>query len=253
VSLGSPCKRGAVKKQRTAKTAGQNIDTIEVLEEILGSLRIIKDNMSNRSTEPATLGIDRMLTAPAPVLAPAVYNESVLTKTMVSDPGWFNGDRMKFEDWWRGIHLFLKSNRVVAANKRITAVLAQLRGGVAGIYAQKKIDKLKDTKDIQSWEEFVKEIKTVFSDKSKAVDAEWKIETFKQGRKHIADFMIEFEALAMKTETDDLHVIFLLKKNVRADIIKTILEYPLMTAPDTLKEWKVAIISVEQGYESMES
>jgi len=26
-----------------------------------------------------------------------------------------------------------------------------------------------------------------------------------------------------------------------------------MAAPDTLKEWKVAIISVEQGYESMES
>jgi len=76
----------------------------------------------------------------------------------------------------------------------------------------------------------------VFSDKSKAADAEWKIETFKQGRKHIADFMIEFEALAMKAETDDLHTIFLLKKNVQADIIKTILGYPPMAAPDTLKE-----------------
>jgi len=50
-------------------------------------------------------------------------------------------------------------------------VLAQLRGGIAGIYAQKKINKLKDTNDTQSWEEFVKEIKTVFSDKSKAADA----------------------------------------------------------------------------------
>ena len=57
----------------------------------------------------------------------------------------------------------------------------------------------------------------------------------------------------MKAETDDMHAIFLLKKNVRADIIKTILGYPLMTAPDTLKEWKVAITLVEQKYESMES
>jgi len=47
--------------------------------------------------------------------------------------------------------------------------------------------------------------------------------------------MIEFEVLAMKAETDDLYVIFLLKKNVRADIIKTILGYPLMAASDTLK------------------
>jgi len=30
----------------------------------------------------------------------------------------------------------------------------------------------------------------------------------------MADFMIEFEALNMKAETDDLHVIFLLMKNI---------------------------------------
>ena len=207
--------------------------------------------MSNRSTEPATPETDRMSAALAP--APVVYNESVLTKTMVPDPGWFDGDRTKFEDWWRGIHLFLKSNIVVVANKRITAVLARLRGGVAEIYTQKKINELEDTDNTQSWEEFVEEIKTAFSDKSKVADAEWKIETFKQGRKHIVNFMIEFEALAMKAETDDLHAIFLLKKNVRADIIKTMLGYPPMAAPDTLKEWKVAIITVGQGYESMES
>jgi len=41
---------------------------------------------------------------------------------------------MKFEDWWRGIRLFLKSNRVIETNDRITVILAHLRGGVAGIY-----------------------------------------------------------------------------------------------------------------------
>jgi len=65
--------------------------------------------------------------------------------------------------------------------------------------------------------------------------------------------MIKFEALAMKAEIDDLHAIFLLKKNVQADIIKTILGYPPMAASDTLKEWKVAITVVGQGYESTES
>ena len=47
-----------------------------------------------------------------------------------------------------------------------------------------------------------------------------KIKMFKQGKKNIANFMIEFEALAMKADIDDLHAIFLLKKNVQADIIK---------------------------------
>ena len=54
----------------------------------------------------------------------------------------------------------------------------------------------------------------MFSDKSKLADAKWKIEIFKQEKKHIADFMIEFEVLAMKTNTNKLHTIFLLKKNV---------------------------------------
>ena len=64
--------------------------------------------------------------------------------------------------------------------------------------------------------------------------------------------MIEFEVLAMKADTDSLHAIFLLKKNVQHDIIKTILGYPPIAMSDTLKEWRVAITSVGQGFEFME-
>ena len=63
--------------------------------------------------------------------------------------------------------------------------------------------------------------------------------------------IIEFEALATKADTDELHTIFLLKKNARQDIVKTILGYPPMAMPETLKEWKVAITLVGQGYELM--
>ena len=75
-----------------------------------------------------------------------------------------------------------------------------------------------------------------FSDKSKAVNTEWKIETFKQDKKYIANFMIEFEALFVKADIDELYVIFLLKKNIQADIIKTILGYLPIAAPEKLKE-----------------
>ena len=76
----------------------------------------------------------------------------------------------------------------------------------------------------------------MFSNKSKSADAEWNIEIFKQGKKHIADFIIKFEVLAMKVDTDNLHAIFLLKKNIWHNIIKTILGYPSIAMPDTLKE-----------------
>jgi len=155
-----------------------------------------------------------MSVAPAPVAAAVSENvQAGLLKNMVPDPGWFDGDQLKFEDWWRGIRLFLKSNRVNRTDDRITAILAHLRGGVVGIYAQKKLDELDEDNNTQDWNNFVKELKTTFSNKSKAADAEWKIETFKQGKRNTADFIIEFEALAMKADTDKLHTIFLLKKN----------------------------------------
>ena len=92
----------------------------------------------------------------------------------------------------------------------------------------------------------------MFSNKMKAADTEWKIEIFKQGKKNTVDFMIEFNALAMKADTDELHAIFLLKKNIQQDIIKTILGYTPIAMPESLKEWKVAITSVGQGYKSTE-
>jgi len=57
----------------------------------LGSLRITKNNVSNRSTEPAIPETEEMSTA----LAPAVYNENAQAntlKSMVLDSEWFNRD-----------------------------------------------------------------------------------------------------------------------------------------------------------------
>ena len=148
---------------------------------------------------------------------PALTNENIqamMPKSMVPDPEWFDGDQTKFEDQWRDIRLFLKSNRVTEMDNRIIAILAHLRGGMAGIYTQRKLNELDKELGTQDWEDFVKEIKTMFSNKMKAADAKWKIETFKHEKKNTMDFMIEFEILAMKADTNDLHAIFLLKKNV---------------------------------------
>ena len=78
---------------------------------------------------------EEMLVAPAAV-ANSKNVQAGLPKNMVLDPGWFDSDQAKFEDWWRGIRLFLKSNRVIKTDDMITAILAHLRGDVAGIYAQ---------------------------------------------------------------------------------------------------------------------
>ena len=139
------------------------------MSERLGSLQINEEASTSEYEQTDT----KMSVAPA--TAAAVVSKNVQTglpKNMVPDPGWFNGDWSKFEDWWRGIRLFLKSNRVNRTDNRITAILARLREGVAEIYAQKKLNELDKDNDTQDWDEFVKELKTTFSNKSKAADAE---------------------------------------------------------------------------------
>ena len=102
----------------------------------------------------------------------------------------------------------------MATNDRIMAILAHLKRDIAGIYAQKKLNDLNKELGIQDWNEFVKEIKTMFSNKTKAANTKQRIEFFKQGKKNMVNFMIEFKALAIKANMDELHMIFLLKKNI---------------------------------------
>ena len=68
------------------------------------------------------------------------------------------------------MRLFFKSNRVMKTNDRITTILAHLKGGVADIYAQRKLDEIDKETGTQDWEEFIWEIKTTFSNKMKATD-----------------------------------------------------------------------------------
>jgi hypothetical protein len=53
-------------------------------------------------------------------------------KSLVPDPGFFDGEQKRFSDWWRGKKLFLKFNKVDSPNMQITATISWIRGGTAG-------------------------------------------------------------------------------------------------------------------------
>jgi len=55
-------------------------------------------------------------------------------------------------------------------DNRITVILACLREDIVGIYTQRKLNELDEELGIQDWEEFVKEIKITFSNKTKTTD-----------------------------------------------------------------------------------
>jgi len=69
------------------------MNNIKTLSEQLGSLQI---------TEEASNDYKQMDTEMSEVPVPAVVSENVQTgipKNIILDPGWFDGDQIKFEDW----------------------------------------------------------------------------------------------------------------------------------------------------------
>ena len=75
-------------------------DSIKALLEVLGLLRIIKEYTleGNRTTKPVTPETKEILI----VLVLVVYNrteQAVMPKSMIPDPGWFDSNQMKFENW----------------------------------------------------------------------------------------------------------------------------------------------------------
>jgi len=173
-------------------------------------------------------------------------------KSLVPDPSFFDGDRKKFADWWRGMVLYMKFHKIDGADDKATAVLSRMRGGTAGHFATHWTDKMEKDNDTIDWDKFEREVKSTFSYGNKKENAEWKIEQFKQGNQQIADYLVEFDVLKSKSDMDDKHLIFLLKKHVRNDIIKAIMGYPPENFATTYGEWKKAIKSVGMGYESTE-
>ena len=103
----------------------------------------------------------------APVLALA---EVVNHKSMVPEPGWFNGGRKTFKDWWRAMKLYLRANKVTDADEKIIAVLGRFQGETAGAFSQQKLDKIDGGDDTPSWDAFKAELQLVYSDKMKEAD-----------------------------------------------------------------------------------
>jgi len=75
--------------------SSRRTNDIEALLEQLGSLQITEEASSKyKQTET-----DKMSNTPAPAVATNKNIQAEMPKNIVPDPGWFDSDRTKFEDW----------------------------------------------------------------------------------------------------------------------------------------------------------
>ena len=67
------------------------------------------------------------------------------------------------------------------------------------------------------------------------------------------DFIIKFTALVNLSKMHNDHAIFLLKKHVNKEIIRTIMGFPPPLIPTNLNEWVANITSVGKGFKVTDS
>ena len=80
---------------RRTKMSSRQTNNIETLSERLRSLQITNKALK----ETNKLSDEEILVALAPVIMNS-NGQAIIPKSMVPDPGQFNRDKMKFEDWW---------------------------------------------------------------------------------------------------------------------------------------------------------
>jgi len=78
---------------RRTKTSSRQIDDIEALLERLGFLQI-----TNKALEGIYKQLDKEMSAALALVTMNNNEQAIISKNMVPDSEWFNGDRTKFKD-----------------------------------------------------------------------------------------------------------------------------------------------------------
>src|SRR6266478_1288763 len=144
--------------------------------------------------------------------------QNKLYSKAVADPGGYDGDRPKFDTWWKAVQLYLKG--YVGANDitKIAMVVSRLDKGEANAWAQTKRDELIDDM-LTNWTTFSQELQERFSDPGRIAKIQNDIHNFIQGRMSAHMYIDKFEILKATSKTPEATALYLLQRGLSREII----------------------------------
>ncbi|EGO03521.1 hypothetical protein SERLA73DRAFT_149801 [Serpula lacrymans var. lacrymans S7.3] len=160
------------------------------------------------------------LQAAPPAAAPSVEKKFNKKVEIIADPGAFKGDRARFAEWWTKLQIWIKVNWDAFANdfEVATVVLSQLKGPVAGQYAQVRLQECYTAGVWPAWDDLKVEIEKYLKPQAERDWARQQIHSFKQGNIRTDDYVTRFLALSIQGGLGNEHAIELLERNVNPHI-----------------------------------
>ncbi len=172
-------------------------------------------------------------------------DKNKLFRQIVSDPGDFDGNRIKFEAWWNNMQIYLMGYAGVDDIARVMAVLSRFKTGEAEAWARIKKQEIIRSAGAD-WTTFSQELQERFEDVSKIQKARNDIHNFHQGNVSADAFIDQFEILKAESGTNDDTAYYLLTRGI-SKIVLDKLYGSKEKVPTTYRELVPAIRAIGQN------
>ena len=144
-----------------------------------------------------------------------------LFRQITHDPGEFDRDRLKFEDWWSNMQLHMLGFNKLTDIGKIIAMLTRCTKGEAASWALVKRQEVISDK-LDDWKVFTKQLKARFTDPTKEQRALNDIHNFVQGKLSVQTYLNKFEQLKSRAKISDLDVLYLVKRGLTLAIMNKV-------------------------------
>jgi hypothetical protein len=136
----------------------------------------------------------------------------------VADPGYYDGTKSKFQDWWRNMQLWLSGYSDMSGTAKIVAVLSRLTTGDAVDWARAKKTEIIDSDVAFTWEAFKLDLVERFDDPTRKMQALTSIHNFRQEKISVQTYIDKFTILKSTSALGDAEALYLFKRGLHPSV-----------------------------------
>jgi hypothetical protein len=168
---------------------------------------------------------------------------STNSKLKLNKPPTFDGNTTKYRAWIQKIELFHRAHQITNDEQRIITTLSYMTEGSALDWCQAFTDVSLTCNDFGSWSIFKEQLDHWFKDQGTKEKSRDKLESYRQERQQIDEFVANLEWLFNDTKpTDESEKIRLLQKGAHRELLRSI--YAQAPLPQTYAEWRLKILTL---------
>ena len=171
-------------------------------------------------------------------------------KIKLNKPPTFDGSYSKYRSWLQKVELFHRGHKITNDEQKIITTLSYMTEGPALDWCQAYTDHALTNDNFGTWAVFKSNLDHRFKDQVTKEKTREKLETFRQERQHIDEFIANLERFFNDAElTNESEKIRILQKGVHRDLLQHIFtQAPLPTDYDSWKDMLLSLGRLQERF-----